>query len=68
MSQKKSVGRRAFFVGLLGGAGAAVAVAAAPKAATAKKKTTATAKGSENEPVLYRRTKDVERYYRTLYS
>jgi Rieske Fe-S protein len=66
MSQtKKPVGRRSFLVGLLTGAGAAGALAAAPRKATAKKEP-AEAEVATG-PILYRRTEDVERYYRTLY-
>lgn len=68
MSQaKKSPGRRAFLVGLLTGAGAAVALGTAPRKAAAKKKK-ATQVASAAGPILYRRTKDVERYYKTLYT
>ena len=67
MSQaKKSLGRRTFLVGLLTGAGAAVALGTVPRKAAAKKKATQVA--SAAGPILYRRTKDVERYYKTLYT
>ena len=58
----KDGGRRRFLVGLLTGAGVAMAVGLLPKKAKAE---VGTKKGPE--PILYRRTKDVERYYRTLY-
>jgi hypothetical protein len=61
---KKSAGRRTFLVGLLTGAGAA-AVSAAPRAAdTGEPKADPPA---SSEPVLYHRTEDTNRYYRTLY-
>lgn len=67
MSQvRKSVRRRAFLVGLLTGAGAAVALGTAPRKAAARKKSAQVA--SAAGPILYRRTKDVERYYKTLYT
>lgn len=63
--KKKSAGRRSFLVGLLTGAGAVAALSGAPERAVAKREpprdTTAA------EPVLYRRTEEAERYYRTLY-
>lgn len=67
MSQRKNaVGRRTFLAGLLTGAGVAAALGAAPRKAAAKKQS---AKGPAGfEPVLYRRTKEAERYYRTLYT
>ena len=44
----------------------ATAVGAAPRKAAAKKAPT---KGAARfEPILYRRTKEAERYYRTLYT
>lgn len=67
MSQgRKSLGRRTFLAGLLTGAGVAAAVSAAPRKVAAKKEAGPAA--SAAAPVLYRRTKDAERYYRTLYS
>jgi len=67
MSQrKKPVGRRTFLVGLLTGAGVAAAVGATPRKAAAKKVPSKGAAGFE--PILYRRTKEAERYYRTLYT
>jgi hypothetical protein len=67
MSQrKKSLGRRTFLVGLMTGAGVAVALGATPKKAAAKKQPAKSVAGFE--PVLYRRTKEAERYYKTLYT
>lgn len=66
MSQgKHSVGRRTFLAGLLTGAGAVGAMAAAPPKAGAKREETRDQ--GDAGPILYRRTEDVERYYRTLY-
>jgi hypothetical protein len=53
-------GRRSFLKGLLTGAGVAVALGMVPKKAAA-----ATKQGAP-DPILYRRTEDVEKYYRTL--
>jgi hypothetical protein len=66
MSQrKKPLGRRTFLVGLLTGAGVAGALAAAPRRAAARKEPPRT--GATAGMILYRRTKEAERYYRTLY-
>lgn len=54
-------GRRSFLKGLLTGAGVAVALGMAPK------KAAAASKPGMPDPILYRRTEDVERYYRTLF-
>jgi len=54
-------GRRSFLKGLLTGAGVAVALGMGPKRAAAQKKP------GVPDPILYRRTEEVEKYYRTLY-
>jgi gas vesicle protein len=62
----KSTGqpRRTFLAGVLAGVGGAAALLSAPKRARAAAKTpTVPAQG----PILYRRTKEAERYYKTLY-
>lgn len=65
MSQaRNSLGRRGFLVGLLTGAGAALALATIPRKAVAKKEL---AQAGPGGPILYRRTEEAERYYRTLY-
>ncbi|MFQ5881873.1 MAG: twin-arginine translocation signal domain-containing protein [Candidatus Methylomirabilales bacterium] len=56
-------GRRRFLKGLLTGAGVAAALGVIGKKVEAAPK-----KPTAQEPVLYRRTEDVERYYRTLYN
>jgi hypothetical protein len=64
MSEKRSdSGRRKFLKGLLTGAGVTAALGLAGKKVAAAPK-----KLSTREPILYRRTEDVERYYRTLYT
>ena len=70
MSQtKNSVARRTFLVSLLTGAGAAAAaLGVVPKRAAARKDVEVTGGGAAIQPILYRRTEDVERYYRTLYT
>lgn len=63
--RKNSVGRRTFLVGLLTGAGVAAALGAAPRKAAGTK-----GPGQSGAPgglILYRRTEEAERYYRTLY-
>ena len=54
-------GRRSFLKGLLTGAGVAVALGMVPKKAAAQKKP------GVPDPILYRRTEETEKYYRTLY-
>ena len=54
-------GRRSFLKGLLTGAGVAVALGMVPKKAAAQKKP------GVPDPILYRRTEEAEKYYRTLY-
>jgi hypothetical protein len=61
---KKPAGRRRFLFGLLTGAGA---VAALSSASPAKDKTEPTAEATEPQPILYHRTEETERYYRSLY-
>jgi hypothetical protein len=54
-------GRRSFLKGLLTGVGVAVALGMVPKRAAAQKKP------GVPDPILYRRTEETEKYYRTLY-
>jgi hypothetical protein len=54
-------GRRSFLKGLLMGTGVAVALGMVPKKAAAQTKRGA------RDPILYRRTEETEKYYRTLY-
>ncbi len=69
MSQSiTSVDRRTFLVGLLTGAGAAAALGSIPKGAAAKKEQELARAEAATQPILYRRTRDVERYYKTLYT
>ncbi len=64
MEFKSSHPRRKFLAGFLAGVAGTVAWLLAPKRASAAgKKPTALATG----PILYRRTEESERYYRTLY-
>ncbi len=65
---KTSVPRRTFLVGLLTGAGAVAALGSIPKKAGAKKEHELAQAGAATQPILYRRTRDVERYYKTLYT
>ncbi len=66
MSESRSgSGRRTFLKGLLMGAGVAAALGMTGKKAAAAPKSK---KPSSREPILYRRTKDVESYYKTLYT
>ena len=54
-------GRRLFLKGLLTGGGLAVALGLVPK------KTAAQSKRQAPDPIFYRRTEEVEKYYRSLY-
>ena len=62
--EKRPTTRRGFLVGLLAGVGAIAAVGGGAKKAEASLKV-----GSKEIPssVLYRRTRETERYYKTLY-
>lgn len=64
--QKKTGTRRGFLAGLVAGAGAVAALATTPRKATATKDAAGDA-GAPTGPILYRRTEEAERYYRTLY-
>jgi hypothetical protein len=66
MSQgKKSLGRRTFLAGLVTGAGVIAALGGAPRKAKAKKPDEAV--DPATAMILYRRTEEAERYYRTLH-
>ncbi len=56
--------RRKFLSRLLSCAGGAAALLLAPRRTAAEAKKSET---SETGPILYRRTEEAERYYRTLY-
>jgi hypothetical protein len=63
---RKALGRRTFLTGLVTGAGVVAALGGAPRKTATKKP-----EAGENQvagQVLYRRTKEAERYYRTLYT
>jgi hypothetical protein len=64
-STPKRSGRRTFLAGLVTGAGAVAAVAATPRTHAAKPE------GKDAPPaettILYRRTEETARYYRTFY-
>jgi hypothetical protein len=64
--EKKAVGRRTFLAGLLTGGGVAAGLGAASGKAQSLKTQPASPPAAP-EPVLYRRTEEAERYYRTLY-
>ena len=67
MTQKrKSSGRRTFLVGLLTGAGAVGALVGVSRKVTVTRDRAE--KTAAAEPVLYRRTEETQRYYRTLYT
>jgi gas vesicle protein len=56
--------RRRFLAGVLAGIGGVAALLSAPKRA---RSATTTPTVPEHGPVLYRRTAEAERYYKTLY-
>ena len=61
---KESQPRRTFLAGFLAAIGGVTALLSSPKRARAKRnEANAPAPG----PILYRRTKEAERYYKTLY-
>ena len=62
---KKPAGRPTFLVGLLTGAGVTAAVAGAPRGSVSKPMVKSDA--APSGPILYHRTEETERYYRTLY-
>jgi hypothetical protein len=64
--EKRSVGRRTFLAGLLTGGGVAAGVGAASGKAVPSKVETPP-RPAASEPVLYQRTEEAERYYRSLY-
>jgi hypothetical protein len=56
--------RRKFFTSLLSGIAGAAALLLAPRRARAEAKKT---QAPEGGPILYHRTEETERYYRSLY-
>jgi hypothetical protein len=67
MEQKELQGkqpRRKFLAGLLAGAAGVASVLLAPRRARAEAKKT---EAPETGPILYHRSEETERYYRTLY-
>jgi hypothetical protein len=62
---RKAPGRRNFLLGLLTGAGAVAAFTAAPRSDAAR--TEPAGPSAPPGMILYRRTEETERYYRTLY-
>ncbi|MGH7263871.1 MAG: twin-arginine translocation signal domain-containing protein [Candidatus Rokuibacteriota bacterium] len=65
--RKRTVDRRKFLAGILTGGGVAAAIGMRPSKARASKES-APRQAAPAEPILYRRTAEAERYYRTLYS
>ncbi|MBI3126418.1 MAG: hypothetical protein HYZ11_02300 [Candidatus Tectomicrobia bacterium] len=63
--EKKESTRRGFLLGLLAGVGAIAAFGGAAKGSAAPGPSGAK---RPHDPVLYRRTEEAERYYRTLYN
>lgn len=63
VKSQEGQGRRTFLARFLTGLGAAAALLSRPRRARAAKPGDTTATG----PVLYRRSAETERYYRTLY-
>jgi hypothetical protein len=65
--KRQRVGRRTFLAGLLTGGGVAAGLGAAASKAASLKAETAKPAASPHPTVLYRRTEETERYYRSLY-
>ena len=64
---EKSSGRRGFLLGILTGAGATSAALVATRTAVVGQEGTDSTEALAG-PVLYKRTDEAERYYKTLYS
>jgi len=67
MENKKSLGRRGFLKGVLVAAGATSATMLTAGKAFAKSEGEI-GSGTSKGPILYRRTEEAERYYKTLYT
>ncbi len=65
--KERSSGRRGFLLGMLTGAGAASAAVVATRTAVVDQEGTDSTEALAG-PVLYKRTDEAERYYKTLYS
>ncbi len=63
MTEDKKTTRRGFFAGLLAGAGALAVLGGAKKASAAQ----LSGSNQTAEPILFRRTEESDRYYKTLY-
>ena len=68
MENKKSSGRRGFLKGVLVAAGATSATMLTAGKAFAKAEGEIGSGTSNKGPILYRRTEEAERYYKTLYT
>ena len=64
---EKSSGRRGFLLGMLTGVGATSAALMATRTAMVDQEGTDSTEALAG-PVLYKRTEEAERYYKTLYS
>ena len=62
MTEKTKTTRRGFFAGLLAGAGALAVLGGGKEASAAPQP------GKVHEPILFRKTKETVRYYKTLFS
>ena len=67
MGNEKSSGRRGFLLGALAGAGATSAIILTAGTAVVNSGGV-TGSGTSTGPILYTRTKEAERYYKTLYT
>ena len=67
MENKKDSGRRGFLKGVLVAVGATSATMLTTGKALAKSEG-AIGSGTSKGPILYRRTEEAERYYKTLYT
>ncbi len=68
MSEAKVPARRTFLVGLLTGAGVVTTLAGVKRESVARPSAPEPRPADSADPILYRRTEEAERYYRTLYS
>ncbi len=62
MTEKMTTTRRGFFAGLLAGVGALAVLGGGKEASAAPQS------GKVHEPILFRKTRESVRYYKTLFS
>ena len=66
MDKEKGSGRRGFLFGMLAGVGVTSATILTARTVGLNEEVTDT--GTDTGPILYKRTEEAERYYKTLYN